>query len=266
MLAPLSLSPPAPQPTAQTLTALFEGEGVGAPTRALVFETLRLARTALAAAWRARGPVAVYAGMLIALDAAAHAIGPLRFVRQPLLVALPLALIRSWLWADLTAVALSASRDLSKPARIAMVPPGLFVGVLLVTVVDSVTVLLGAALFILPGLFVLVIWSQASFLVLDRRAVRFDALRASFDLTEGSRVSLAAMAVLGLVVLMGPSLLERSWPAAGVAAFALGPGAAVIGWIWSASQAALSAFVLVAVYLELLSRSIGPAAAREATT
>ena len=266
MLAPLSLSPRATAPTAQTLSALFEGEGVGAPARALVFETVRLARTALAATWRARRPVAVYVGMLIALDAASDTIGPIRFVRQPYLVVLPLALIRSWLWADLTAVALSASRDFLQPARIAMVPPSLFLSVLLVTLVDSVTVLLGTGLFIVPALFVLVVWSQAAFLVLDRRAVRFDALRASFDLTEGSRLSLAAMAVLGVVVRMGPSLIERSWPAAGVAAFALGHGATVIGWIWSAMAAALSVFVLVAVYLELLGRSIGPAAARPSTT
>jgi hypothetical protein len=80
------------------------------------------------------------------------------------------------------------------------VTPGLLVPTI-ESVVGVVTVI-GLLLFAVPGLYAMVVWSQARASIVDGRASCFDALEGSQDLTRGSRGVFAF--VLCLIVRSAP--------------------------------------------------------------
>lgn len=156
-----------------------------------------------------------------------------------------------WPAATLLALAIALLRGEEASFGRCWVSLGLFIRLTLVELVVSLVVVLGLLLFLAPGLYATVVWSQVRPSIVDGRASFFDALDKSLDLTRGSRGELFA------VMLCGGALLLLSFGCASAVRLLL--GAAPDSWTMALLQmlltspvTALLSAVGAAVYLELV--------------
>jgi hypothetical protein len=151
-------------------------------------------------------------------------------------------------------------RDTSVPDLLGSVSQ-VFWPLLAVSILFGLGVAVGFVLLIIPGLYLLVIWSVvAPVTVLERPGV-FDAFRRSCHLVRGN-----GWAVFGVIVIVFLAVAVASI-AVGIAASGLGAaGRALVQWAVNALLAPVSALSASVIYFALRGRNIeavadGPAAA-----
>jgi hypothetical protein len=118
--------------------------------------------------------------------------------------------------------------------------------------VVMVAVTAGLVILIVPGVYLLLACSQSGWLILDKKARLFDAIRRSIILTQGNIWNLAqAYILLGLIGIPGklihPIKLSNDGQVHWGVPFMWG----TIGEVWSTSIMAVSIFVSAALYLQL---------------
>lgn len=172
-------------------------------------------------------------------------------------------ILQTWICLGLARTALNVAED--RPVTIwhLFALDGVTFRALLVTTLVGFSFGLGLLLLIIPGLYLLLSWSQAYWLILDNRARLFDALAFSKSLTHGHKWKL-----LGAYLLMGVfGISGRVIETLGTKALETGRGGGafavtLLGSIWSIVYFAMSTFVGVALYLQLrqqwLNREIDP--------
>jgi hypothetical protein len=150
-------------------------------------------------------------------------------------------------------------RDHSVRALIASVSP-VFWPLLAVGILYGIGVAIGFVLLIVPGLFLMVIWSVvAPVTVLERPGV-FAAFRRSRELVRGN-----GWPVFGVIVIVFLAVVVVS-AAAGVAASALGTvGRALVQWAVNAAFAPVTALSASVLYFALGGRRAEPAAPEPAS-
>jgi hypothetical protein len=106
------------------------------------------------------------------------------------------------LWPGASAFALALALQRGEPATLfgKWVDFGVMLRMCLVEFVRGFATVLGCLLFVVPGVYLLIIWSQAPALIIDARATSFEALEDSKYLTEGSRGAVAVLALLSLTM------------------------------------------------------------------
>lgn len=160
-------------------------------------------------------------------------------------------LVSSWISYGLARTALAGLRGEGVDLRRALLSPRIFAAILLTQLVIVVPVLIGFVLFVAPGVYLLLTWSQIGFLILDGRARHVDALRASEQLTRDRRfeilIALAVPALLSFVAIP----LESLAPAGGSL---LSPGFLLflVSMAWQALATTYGTWVSAAVYQMLL--------------
>jgi hypothetical protein len=173
-------------------------------------------------------------------------------VIERLAVTVAVGVLSLWPYASLLSLAIAVARGETATLLDRWVSFGLFLRLLLVELVAGLVTLLGLFCLLVPGVFVIIVWSQVRALLVDGRASFFDALGASQDLTSGSRADIfAAMlcvwilsaAVFGLQFGIGKLIGPTSW------SFTL------LSLSWSAPLAAFIAAFSAALYLDLLATS-----------
>lgn len=156
-------------------------------------------------------------------------------------------------WAGLALLALALALQRGEPATFAsrLVPFGVFVRWVFVGAVVGLVGLVGLVLLIVPGIYVGIVWSQVTALMVDGRADFFDALEASQDLTRGSRGAVFVVEAGVVLLLIAPVLVG----------LAVGLPMHVQDWSWTATvvmallMTPLAAFnwaVTAALYLDLV--------------
>ena len=157
----------------------------------------------------------------------------------------------AWAGLALLPLAIGLMRGESATFTSRLVPFGVFLRLVLVGGVAGLVGLVGLVLLIVPGIYVAIVWSQISALMVDGRADFFDAIEASQDLTRGSRGAVFVVEAAVLLLLLAPVLIG----------FTLGLPLHLQDWSWTATVAMalvmtpLGAFnwaVTAALYLELV--------------
>jgi hypothetical protein len=167
-------------------------------------------------------------------------------------MAVAVGILSLWPYGSLLSLAIAVARGETSSFLDRWLSLGLFLRLLLVEVVAGLVMVVGLLCFLVPGVFVMIVWSQVRALLVDGRASFFDALEASQNLTRGSRPDVfAAMlcmwmlsaAVLGLGFGFGKIMGPTSW------SFTL------LSLSWSAPLSAFSTAFSAALYIEVLTAS-----------
>lgn len=126
-----------------------------------------------------------------------------------------------------------------------------FGSILLVILVMVIPVTIGLALFLAPGIYLLLTWSQVTFLILDGRARHVDALRASEELTRDRRIEIFMVMMVPLLLTLVGRIIEAALPMGGSLA---SPGFVLflVSTIWQMLVLTFGAFVSAVVYQMLL--------------
>jgi hypothetical protein len=111
------------------------------------------------------------------------------------------AVVAGWVGYGLARAALRSLRGEGLSLSKAWLSPATYGGIILALLVITVPVIIGLLLFIAPGIYLALTWSQISFLILDGKARHVDALRISEDLTRHRRFEI-------FVALLVPALLQ----------------------------------------------------------
>jgi hypothetical protein len=125
------------------------------------------------------------------------------------------ALLSSWVSYGLARTALAGIRGEGVSFRRAFVSPKTFGSILLALFVTIVPVMIGLILFVAPGVYLMLTWSQIGFLILDGRARHVDALRASESLTRDRRLEIFLAMAVPIVLQLPAQLLEAAVPSGG---------------------------------------------------
>ena len=127
------------------------------------------------------------------------------------------------------------------------------VTLLLVSILFGIGVAIGLILLIVPGLFLLTIWSvTAPVVVLERTGV-FDAFTRSRELVRGNGWQVFAVI---LVVFVGLAVVSTL---AAIASAGLGDvGSAIVSWLVTSATAPISALTAAVLYLTLRGRAGEP--------
>ena len=107
---------------------------------------------------------------------------------------------RSWLLLSFNAVALATLRGERTHLIAAWVPVTVALEILIVLVPLGAAAMLGTVALVVPGIYMLLLWSQVVLVIVDRQARFFGAASWSASLTDGYR---AEIAVLWAVVQRG---------------------------------------------------------------
>jgi hypothetical protein len=161
---------------------------------------------------------------------------------------------RAWLLLSFNAVALAKLRGERANLLTAWVPVTVALEILIVTVALGAGVLMGTLALIVPGIYLLLLWSQAVLVIVDRQARFFAAANWSASLTDGYRLEIA---ILWAVVFGGSWLVELEAASLGAAFGAtLPPTVALVAqWTWRAVTMTFGVAMMSALYLELSSRA-----------
>lgn len=108
--------------------------------------------------------------------------------------------LRAWLSLSVLSIAIAGARGEARSIRAEWVPPDVAVRAIFVTAVLLAPILV-SCLLILPGILLALAWSQATPLIVDRKAQAFDAAELSSLLTRGARLHVLAVWT-GLVLLL----------------------------------------------------------------
>ena len=125
-----------------------------------------------------------------------------------------------------------------------------FGGILMTMLVMVIPVTIGLLLFLAPGVYLLLTWSQVTFLILDGRARNVDSLRASEELTRDRRIEIFIVMMLPYLLTIPAGILEASVPKAGVAS----PGFVLflVSSVWKMLVLTFGVFSSAVVYQMLL--------------
>lgn len=125
-----------------------------------------------------------------------------------------------------------------------------FSGILITIIVMVIPVAIGLLLFLAPGVYLLLTWSQVTFLILDGRARHVDSLRASEALTRDRRIEIFIVMMLPYLLTIPAGILEASVPSAGVAS----PGFVLflVSSVWKMLVLTFGVFSSAVVYQMLL--------------
>lgn len=164
---------------------------------------------------------------------------------------LPAVLLQLWAGLCLQRAALRTLRGETSSLWDSRVSIAVFGAILLAWLVMLVPVFIGLLLFIAPGVYLSLTWSQAPLLILDERAKHVDALRASEELTRDRRMEILLVLAVPLLLMMPVVLLQTAIPPGGSVAT---PGFAMflVGSLWQMLVATFSTFVSAVVYQMLL--------------
>jgi hypothetical protein len=167
------------------------------------------------------------------------------------------ALLSGWVSYGLARTALASLRGEGVDFRRALLPLQTYGSILLTVLVMVVPVLLGFVLFIAPGIYLLLMWSQVSYLILDGRARNVDALRASEVMTRDRRLEIFMAMVVPVVLQMPAQLLEAAVPIGGSV---VSPGFLLflVSTIWQMLVITYGTWVSAAVYQMLLNQRRDP--------
>ena len=161
------------------------------------------------------------------------------------------ALLSAWVSYGLARTALASVRGEGVDFRRALLSPLTFGAILLAVLVTAVPIAIGLLLFIAPGIYLMLTWSQIGFLILDGRARHVDALRASEQLTRDRRMEIFMAMAVPIVLQLPAQLLEASVPIGGAV---ISPGFLLflVSTIWQMLMITYGTWVGAVVYQMLL--------------
>ena len=160
-------------------------------------------------------------------------------------------LVSSWAGYGLARTALAGVRGEGVELRRALLSPKTFGAILLTQLVIVVPVFIGMLLFIAPGIYLALTWSQIGFLILDGRARHVDALRASEQLTRDRRFEILICLAVPLLLSFMARPLETFVPQGGKL---LSPGFLMflVSMAWQGLAVTYGTWVSAVVYQMLL--------------
>lgn len=245
---------------------VFAPAQVGGTASARVREAVDLfsAREALAIALQAvselRGNIVRWMAIVGLLQLVPMAlVGPAPKTGKEFGLFLGAALLSSWVSYGLARTALSSIRGEGLDFRRALVSPAIFIAILITAIVATVPVVIGLLLFLAPGVYLLLMWSQIGFLILDRRARNVDALRASEAMTRDRRVEIFMALVVPVLLQVPAQLLEAAVPSGG-SVWSPGFVLFLVSTVWQMMVITYGTFVGAVVYQMLLNRPKEPSA------
>ena len=151
-------------------------------------------------------------------------------------------------------------RDFSTGELLSAATPALG-ALILNSILRGIGIVIGFILLIVPGLYLLTIWSVTSPAIVAERAGAIDAFGRSHQLVKGNGWPVFGAIVLAFLITIGVSIVAAAIGAAfGVA------GAIVLGIIASALTAPVAALVASVLFFDLGGSSADPVAAAPATT
>ncbi|TAK12312.1 MAG: hypothetical protein EPO35_11465 [Acidobacteria bacterium] len=126
-----------------------------------------------------------------------------------------------------------------------------FGAILLTILVMVIPVTIGIILFVAPGVYLLLTWSQVTFLILDGRARHVDSLRASEELTRDRRIEIFLVMMVPLLLTLPARILEAAVPTGGSM---MSPGFILflVSTLWQMLVLTFGAFASAVVYQMLL--------------
>ncbi len=178
------------------------------------------AREALSIAFQAvselKGGIVVWMAVIGVLQLLPMAlVGPKPQTARELGTLAVCALVSAWVSYGLARTALAGIRGEGISFRRAFVSPKTVGSILLAVFVAAVPVGIGLILFLAPGIYLMLTWSQIGFLILDGRARHVDALRASEQLTRDRRLEIFLAMAVPIVLQLPAQLLEAAVPVGG---------------------------------------------------
>jgi hypothetical protein len=161
------------------------------------------------------------------------------------------AVLQLWTGLCLQRAALRTVRGEPTDFWSARVGVATFGAILLTWLVMAVPIIIGLILFIAPGVYLSLTWSQAPLLILDERARHVDSLRASEELTRDRRIEILLVLAVPLLLTMPVLLMQATIPPGGPVAT---PGFVLflVVSVWQMLVATFSTFVSAVVYQMLL--------------
>lgn len=167
------------------------------------------------------------------------------------------ALLSAWVSYGLARTALAGVRGEGVDFQRALLSPKTFGSILLAVFVTTVPILIGLVLFVAPGVYLFLTWSQIGFLILDGRARHVDALRASEQLTRDRRLEIF-MAMIVPIVLQLPAQVLESWVPVGGSVVSPGFLLFLVSTIWQMLLITYGTWVSAVVYQMLLNHRREP--------
>lgn len=152
-----------------------------------------------------------------------------------------LILAKGWFGLTLCRVALAGLRGQVTGVLNQWVPVQAALRIAAVTIVLLAPIVIGLAILIVPGLFLLSRWSQATLLLVDERAQWFEAADESSSLTAGYRAAILILLLsLGTVTLLIEYLIHDM---------------TLLAWLYRAAGSLVGAALAAAMYYELSRRA-----------
>lgn len=200
--------------------ATYHQSAGSAPARLRDAADLFSAREALAIAFHAvselRGGIVRWMAIIGLLQLLPMAlVGPKPTTLRDLGLLMLCAILSAWVSYGLARTALAGVRGEGIDFRRAMISPMTFGSIILAVLVTTVPILIGVLLFIAPGVYLMLTWSQIGFLILDGRAKHVDALRASEQLTKDRRFEIFMAMIVPIALQLPAQLLEAAVPPGG---------------------------------------------------
>jgi len=164
------------------------------------------------------------------------------------------AFLPAWVSHGMARTALASLRGEGVDFRRALLSPLTFGAILMTVLVTAVPIGLGLLLFIAPGIYLMLTWSQIGFLILDGRAKHVDALRASEQLTRDRRLEIFMAMAVPVVLQLPAQLIEAAVPVGGTV---VSPGFMLflVSTIWQMLMITFGTWVSAVVYQMLLNQS-----------
>lgn len=184
-------------------------------------------------------------------------VGPAPKTPRELGTLMACGLLSGWVSYGLARTALAGVRGEGIDFRRLLLSPKLFGSILIAVLVTTVPILIGLLLFVAPGVYLLLTWSQIGFLILDGRARHVDALRASEQLTRDRRFEIFLAMLVPIALQLPAQLIEAAVPVGGSV---VSPGFLLflVSTIWQMLMATYGTWVSAVVYQMLLNHRREP--------
>lgn len=157
------------------------------------------------------------------------------------------ALVQQWLWWSMIAAALATS-DSGRAGlgdfRVSLVA---WIQLLVITLVTTVPIALGMVLLIIPGIYLALMWSQTSPLLITGRARWFGALGMSVRMTRGNRGRIFVLYLVPVLFAVPAQLLVEMLPPSTVTM--------VLAFVWTSVISAYLAFIAAEIYERLVPKT-----------
>lgn len=162
--------------------------------------------------------------------------------------------LQSYFWCGLLIVAIHRVRG--QPALLINIflPLGVYLRATIVALVMSIPVALGFLLLIVPGVYLVLMWSVALPLLCDARARFFDSLRLSADLTKGLRGELFLVWLVFGLMQAPANIIDRISDRLEFFESSLGLLTLLIVGLWQILVTGFGAFLLGVLYQHLQER------------